>query len=187
MPATGNFDCQNLPPNPVNIKLSRITVNEIQIRLDWGTQPSDLDSHLSGPNPAGGRFHLFFINRANPPAPFVDLDTDDIDATGPETITIKRSPAMTGVFVAGDYHYWVHNFTATFDPASSFVGSGAAVSVSAADALGNLSQIGRFDVVNATGPEDDLWHVVDFTIDANGNVALNGVQSFQPGDQNTEL
>ena len=57
----------------------------------------------------------------------------------------------------------------------------------ASDALGNLSQIGRFDVVNATGPEDDLWHVVDLTIDANGNVVPLVVQTFQPGDQNAVL
>jgi hypothetical protein len=188
VPATGNFDCQNLPPNPVNIKLSRIAVMAFQIRLDWGTQPSDLDSHLSGPNPAGGRFHLFYANRGQPPVPFVELDLDDTTALGPETITIRRSPATAaGVFVAGDYHYWVHNYSAKYDPAATFVGSGAAVSVSAVDAQGNLSQIGRYEVVNATGTEDDLWHVVDLTIDANGNVALNVVQTFQPGDQNTVL
>ena len=160
-----------------------------QIRLDWSTQPSDLDAHLSGPNPAGGRFHL--RSSLLPPLPsvgFASLDVDDTTALGPETITIRRSPATAaGAFVAGDYHYWVHNYTATFDPASTFVGSGAAVSVSAEDAQGNLSQIGRYEVVNATGAEDDLWHVVDLTIDATGNVALNVVQTFRPGNEDIVL
>lgn len=175
VPATGNS-------NPVNIKLHRISILELQIRLDWGLQPSDLDSHLSGPDPAGGRFHCFFVTRA--PVPFVELDVDDITALGPETISIRRTPPnAAGVFVAGDYHYWVHNFTTT-----TFAGSNASVTVSAVDAQGNLSQIARFDVVNAAGdPADDLWHVVNLTIDANGNLVRNDVQTFQAGNSGTVL
>jgi hypothetical protein len=37
------------------------------------------------------------------------------------------------------------------------------------------------------GNEDDLWHVVDLTFDANGIVSVQVVQTFQPGDQNTVL
>jgi hypothetical protein len=119
---------------------------------------------------------------------FADLDLDDTTALGPETITIRRSPATAaGVFVAGDYRCWVHNYTGKFDPTSSFVGSGAAVSVTAVDAQGNLSQIGRYEVVNATGTSDDLWHVVNLAIDANGNVVPTVVQTFQPGDESTVL
>lgn len=182
VPATGSFDCQNLPPNPVNIKLSRIAVMAFQIRMDWGAQPSDLDSHLSGPIPAGGRFHLFYDNRTQPPVPFVELDQDDTTALGPETITIRRSPAnAAGVFVAGDYHYWVHNFSATFNVSATFIGSGAAVTISAVDPQGNLSQVGRYEVAHATGASDKMWHVVNFTIDANGNITANVVQTFKPG------
>jgi hypothetical protein len=192
VPATGNFDCQNPPSNPVDIKLSKLgsiaPIMAYQIRLDWGTQPSDLDAHLSGPNPAGGRFHLFYANRGQPPVAFAGLDLDDTTALGPETITIRRSPATAaGVFVAGDYHYWVHDYTATYDPTATFVGSDAAISVTAEDAQGNLSLIGYYEVINAMGNEDDLWHVVDLTFDANGIVSVQVVQTFQPGDQNTVL
>jgi hypothetical protein len=175
VPTTGNS-------NPVNIKLHRISVLEIQIRLDWGLQPSDLDAHLSGPDPAGGRFHCAWY--AMTPVPYVQLDTDDTTALGPEIITIRRTPpTAAGVFQAGDYHYWVHNYNRT-----TFAGSNATVTVSAADAQGNLSQIARYDVVNATGsPTDWLWHVVDLTIDASGNVVRNDVQTFQAGDSSTVL
>jgi uncharacterized protein YfaP (DUF2135 family) len=152
------------------------------IRLDWGTQPSDLDSHLSGPTPAGARFHCFFVTRT--PVPYVELDVDDVDAFGPETITIRRTPpSAAGSFVAGDYHYWVHNYTGT-----TFAGSGASVALSAVDAQGNLAQLASWNVANASGnPADDLWHVVNMTIDANGNVTRTDVQTFQAGDSNTVL
>jgi Carboxypeptidase regulatory-like domain len=166
----------------VIIKLTRVTAMEIQIRLDWGTQPSDLDSHLSGPDQAGGRFHCFFVDKT--PVPYVTLDVDDVTAFGPETITIRRAPpTAAGQFVAGDYHYWVHNYTTT-----TFAGSMASVSIAAADSLGALTQIAHYDVVAATGdPNDDLWHVVDFTLDVNGTVVRTDVQTFLAGNSATVL
>jgi uncharacterized protein YfaP (DUF2135 family) len=166
---------------PVVIELRRASVAEIQVRLDWGTQPSDLDSHLSGPDGAGGTFHCFFVNRT--PVAHAELDADDTTALGPETITIRRSPAGTGSFVAGDYHYWVHNYSG-----STFAGSNALIAVSSADAQGMLTSIATYSVVNATGaPADDLWHVVNLTIDANGNVTRADVQTLQAGDSSTVL
>jgi carboxypeptidase family protein len=67
VPTAGNFDCQSLPPNPINIPLQKSFITEIQIRLDWGAQPSDLDSHLSGPDPAGGR--VVHVSGDNPTIP----------------------------------------------------------------------------------------------------------------------
>ena len=79
--------------------------------------------------------------------------------------------------MAGDYHLWVHNFSGT-----TFDGSNAVLTVLTADPQGNVSQVGRFEVVNATGTlADDLWHVVNLTINANGNVVPNVVQTLQPG------
>lgn len=177
-PATGDSD-------PVEIKLRSIAILEFQIRLDWGTQPSDLDSHLSGPktpNPADGRFHCFFSTPT--PVPFVVLDVDDVTALGPETITIRRTPASAaGVFIAGEYRYWVHNFTGT-----TFDGSDATVSVSASNAQGNVSQIVRWDVLNATGARaDGLWYAGSLTIDADGTVVRSDIQTFQTGDSGTVL
>lgn len=106
-------------------------------------------------------------------------DLDDTTAFGPETITIRRSPPTTaGVFVAGVYRYWVHNFIG-----STFAGSSAVVTV-----LSNGTQLGRFEVLNATGtPSDDIWYVVDLTIAANGNVVLTVRQTVQQGDGTTVL
>lgn len=167
--------------NPVVIELKKITVMEILIRLDWGTQPSDLDSHLAGPDGAGGQFHCFFVNLT--PVPYVQLDLDDTSAFGPETVTIRRSPATTGTFVAGSYHYWVHNYSGT-----SFAGSNASVSISALDELGALSPIAQYNISGASGsPTDGLWHVVDIAIDATGNVVRTDIQTFKSGNSNTIL
>jgi hypothetical protein len=159
-------------------------VSQILARLDWGVQPPDLDAHLSGPDPGtGGRFHLYYNNRLNPPVNFVALDQDNTahgpnQPNTPETITI--SPQAGGVFVAGDYHLWVHNYTLSGPSVASFDGSNAVLTVLTGDAQGNVLQVGRYEVVNAVGTQaDDLWHVVDLTINANGNVVPNVVQTLQ--------
>jgi hypothetical protein len=167
---------------PVVIMLTPVTVVEIQVRLTWGPHPSDLDSHLSGPDQAGGRFHCFFQNMT--PVPYVALDQDVKTGCGPETITIARTPpGPGGQFVAGDYHYWVHDYTTT-----TFVGSLAMVLISTADSQGTLTTIAQYDVAAATGdPTLDLWHVVDFTLDVNGTVVRTDVQTFVAGNSATVL
>jgi uncharacterized protein YfaP (DUF2135 family) len=167
---------------PVVIELHRVRAMTIQIRLDWGAQPSDLDAHLSGPDGAGGRFHCFFVDRT--PVPHAGLDVDDTDAHGPETIEIRRLPATSaGTFVAGDYSYWVHDYSQT-----TFAGSLASVSISAVDAAGALTQLAHYDIVNATGsPADLLWHVVRLAVDADGGVVRSDVQTFLSGNSATVL
>lgn len=174
VPATGTS-------TPVVIKLHKVLVDEIQIRLDWGMSPSDLDSHLAGPDTVGGQFHCFFVDKT--PVPYVRLDADDVTSFGPETVTIQRNPATTGSFVAGDYHYWVHDYSQ-----GSFQGSSASVSVFSVDAQGMTTPIAHYDVITATGnPADLLWHVVDLSIDANGMVAHTDVQTLLAGDSSTIL
>jgi hypothetical protein len=162
----------------VIIKLTPIVATEIQITLTWGAQPSDLDSHLSGPNQAGDRFHCFFVDKT--PVPYVTLDLDVTTGFGPETIIIGQTPPATGgQFVAGDYHYWVNDYSGA---TTSFAGSLASVSLAVASNSG-LTQIAHYDVAAATGdPTSGLWHVVDFTLDVNGNVTRTDVQAFVAGN-----
>jgi hypothetical protein len=82
-----------------------------RIVLNWGANPRDLDSHITGPPPTGTtRFHIYYAsaNRsgstaANTSLPY--LDVDDTSGHGPETITILE-PAIR----AGLYRYSVHQF-----------------------------------------------------------------------------
>jgi hypothetical protein len=165
VPATG-------PSAPVDIKLEPIIYTPlykiITIVLTWGTQPDDLDSHLSGPDGQGGQFHLYYHDLT--PVDFVSLDHDVVTTQGPETVTVRRSPSASGAFVAGEYRYWVHNYSR-----STFAGSNAIVQVFRDGVL-----LGQFAAASATGvPADDYWHVVNLQIDANGTVTLDAVQTFQ--------
>jgi uncharacterized protein YfaP (DUF2135 family) len=161
----------------VIIKLTPVTTVAFQIRLTWGATPYDLDSHLSGPDQAGGRFHCYFDDMT--PVSYASLDQDVKTGYGPETITIQRIPAGAGgQFVAGDYHYWVHDYTGP-----TFIDSDASVAISAVDGQGALTLIASYDVTAAAGYQTnatpyDLWHVVDFTLDANGTITRTDVQTF---------
>jgi hypothetical protein len=73
-----------------------------RIVLSWGDQPSDLDSHLTGPDGNDGRFHVYFANRAF--GEVADLDRDDVTSFGPETITV--TPEADGM-----YRYSVFNYS----------------------------------------------------------------------------
>jgi hypothetical protein len=97
---------------------------DLRIKLTWGAAPADLDSHLTGPRAAGGRFHVYFADKgALDVDPFAALDVDDVTSFGPETITVTRQ-------VAGVYRYSVHDYTNRNSTASSALGaSGATVTV----------------------------------------------------------
>lgn len=73
------------------------SLDGMRIVLDWGKSPADLDSHLTYPGS-----DVFFMNRQGKDA---NLDVDDVDGYGPETITIeKKHPGEK-------YLYAVHNYT----------------------------------------------------------------------------
>jgi len=97
---------------------------DLRIKLTWGATPADLDSHLTGPQAAGGRFHVFWAAKgALEVDPFAALDVDDITSFGPETITVTRQ-------AAGVYRYSVHDYTNGGSASSTALGaSGAVVTV----------------------------------------------------------
>ncbi|MBI2568960.1 MAG: tetratricopeptide repeat protein [Candidatus Schekmanbacteria bacterium] len=72
-------------------------LDAMRIVLNWGATPADLDSHL-----AFAGEHVFFDRRAGSDA---ELDVDDVDSYGPETVTVqKKRPGVK-------YLYAVHNYT----------------------------------------------------------------------------
>jgi hypothetical protein len=73
------------------------SLDGLRVVLHWGANPRDLDSHLVYENQ-----HVFFSQRKGKDA---NLDVDDVDGYGPETITIEKKHTGTR------YVYAVHNFT----------------------------------------------------------------------------
>lgn len=68
----------------------------MRIVLSWGDQPSDLDSHLSYPNN-----HICYYHKTGDNA---NLDVDDTDSFGPETITIEeRIPNQKYIYAVHDF------------------------------------------------------------------------------------
>jgi hypothetical protein len=83
----------------------------VQIVLNWGSRPSqvkDADSHLRCGCAAGT--HVYFGNKTHEGDRDhrVDLDVDDMDWGGPETITLLEP-------VPGEHLYWVHNYSQNGD------------------------------------------------------------------------
>jgi hypothetical protein len=97
----------------VTVSLSRLLEatesggREVRIILNWGSRPDqvrDADSHLACPCGAGGG-HVYYQNRVHGAADHkVELDVDDTDWGGPETVTLTRPPP-------GTYLYWVHDYS----------------------------------------------------------------------------
>ncbi len=81
--------------------VAKINVDELKIVLEWGSSPSDLDSHLTGPTASGGRYHVYYSNKVSGNA---ELDRDDTDSYGPETITVTLDEE-------GVYRYSVHDYS----------------------------------------------------------------------------
>lgn len=149
------------------------------MQLDWGLVPRDIDLHCSGPDTAGGRFHCLFDDLSTPinemqPVPYVRLDVDDTNATGPERITVDQ---VAGAFVPGDYHCWVHNYSGE----DTFANSGASVTLLSVDATALPTQRGRWVAAAVVGAPDRLWNVMRFTIDALGQLTVTQVMTYQPG------
>lgn len=85
----------------------KLTQNQLRIVLSWGEKPKDLDSHLLGTTTDGKKGHLYFgrkqIVNANGDTEF-QLDVDDINSYGPETVTIYNPSD-------DDYQYYVYNYS----------------------------------------------------------------------------
>lgn len=69
----------------------------LRIVLNWGSRPEDLDSHIVYPNN-----HVYFERQRGKKS---NLDVDDTNSYGPETITIEEK------FDGQRYVYAVHDYT----------------------------------------------------------------------------
>jgi len=97
----------------VTVSLSRMleateaAARDVRIILNWGSrsdQVRDADSHLACACGASDRHVSYKSRRHESAGHVVELDVDDTDWGGPETITLT-SPA------SGSYVYWVHDYS----------------------------------------------------------------------------
>jgi uncharacterized protein YfaP (DUF2135 family) len=145
--------------------------SSVKIRLTWGANPRDLDSHLLGPNFANPAtsFHVYFSSKGSlTSSPYANLDVDDTSSFGPEVVTITR---MT----VGTYTYYVHHYS----------GSGTILS---SPARVELTLNGSTSVFVPPQPpagltigDDSRWTVFNLVVDAAGAVTVVPVNTYTAG------
>jgi predicted ribosomally synthesized peptide with SipW-like signal peptide len=123
--------------------------HQTRIVLTWGAEPSDLDSHITGPSADGGRFHVYYGDSYHDDgSQVVFLDIDDTSSYGPETITTTINHQITG-----EYRYSIHDYSNRNSTTSSVMGnSGAKVTVYKGNQL-----VDTYNVPNQPGT---LWKVL---------------------------
>lgn len=86
------------PVNNLTYALSPIMeqLDGLRVVLTWGSSPEDIDSHISYPGN-----HICYYHKTGAMA---NLDVDDTDSFGPETITIERKqPGQKYIYAVHDY------------------------------------------------------------------------------------
>ncbi|MBR1437141.1 MAG: carboxypeptidase regulatory-like domain-containing protein, partial [Synergistaceae bacterium] len=154
-----------------NLLLSPMASGDVyRVTLEWGANPRDIDSHLIGPMPNGGTFHVYFSDkRAEYNGQYVAvLDHDDTRGNGFETITFKMQPGDT-------FKYYVHWYAGD----GTWSGSNAVVNL-----YKGAEHLGSFNVpnVNQDGyTAGRYWRVFDITNGLEPVVRrFNNITSSQP-------
>ncbi len=153
------------PPMCQDLGVLSITPAVAQAVLVWGPEPSDLDSHMTGPS-ATGRFHTYYGARGSETAePYCALDTDDTTAFGPEVITLHRP--MSGVF-----RYAIHNYSG--QASHPIESSGARVVL----IVPGLGQILAFDPPASNAGNGNVWRVFDLHAEGNRIVSIVPINDY---------
>jgi adhesin/invasin len=148
----------------VNFALApTLSPGQVRIILTWGATPTDMDAHLWGPDGLGGLFHVYWDQEEFPDGsltPDAELDLDDIDGFGPETMTIN-------VLRAGRYCYAAYNYNQ--DPPRF-------------DAV--VARVIRDDGTTTTysapgGVDSALWTVVIFDVAVGGAVTITPINTIE--------
>jgi hypothetical protein len=142
-------------------------VGEYRVILTWGTSPSDLDSHVTGPDGSGGRFHVYYGSSS-----FGNtmLDLDDTSGSGPETITVHAATAAA----QGMYRYSVHNYS----DQSTAGAQGIATSPTRVQVYGPQGLLRTY--VAPAAASGNTWRVFDLTVQGTSGVLSDGCPSTLP-------
>lgn len=153
--------------SPASGQTGGLNAGQFRVILNWGQNPSDLDSHLTGPNTDTTRFHVYYSDKTS--GGLCKLDVDDTSSFGPETITCPATNT-SGSLRPGVYRYGVHHYSGS----STIGASGATVRL----------EFGNGTVYNYTPPatgwtgDDDFWTVFELTVFPNGTIGVAPVNAI---------
>lgn len=146
-----------------------LTSGQFRVILTWGQNPSDLDSHLTGPDTTDpNRWHVYYSNKSA--GDICGLDVDDQTSYGPETVTCPRTSSTGITLRPGIYRYSVHHYTGS----GTIGASGASVRL----------EFGNGTVYTYTPPESgftgskDVWTVFELTANTDGTVSVAPVNTI---------
>lgn len=154
--------------------LKVLPASEASVTLRWGTSAngngiaSDLDSHLLRfGSTNNNEYHIYYSNRN---ADTDNLDRDDTDYEGPETVTFTPKADK-------NYMYYVHNYT----------GGSTTIPQSYPNVILRINgQAYRYDLPVSSGNSGRYWHVFDVK---NGQVipcTINCIQDNAPTTLTTQ-
>lgn len=136
----------------------------VTVKLTWGENPRDLDSHLVTPSN-----HIYYGNRGNlTSSPYIQLDVDDTSGYGPEVISIFRFEEP------GTYTYSVYHFSGS----STITESPARVELN----LNGVVTI--FTPPAGQGASDRTWNIFELVVSASGNVTMNRLDTWTTSSPN---
>jgi hypothetical protein len=85
-----------------------MNIEQFRVVLTWDQQPEDLDAHFIKDN----SYHISYRNTRVLNDGSGQLDRDDMDGFGPETITVEQLNAESG------YVFFVKNYSAEINPSA---------------------------------------------------------------------
>ena len=148
----------------INETMSPVMVEgDYRIVLTWGRNPHDLDSHLVAETLSGETIHVYYSNK-NPYPYYANLDVDDTNGEGPETITITNFDGLKNI------RYAVHDYTNyRNDYSKQLSDSGAVVRLYKGEQL-----LRTFNVPN--GYDGTEWDV--FSLSPNGRIETLNTMTY---------
>ncbi len=133
-------------------------INYFRVVLDWDKKPNDLDAHFE----RKGAYHISYRNTRTLSDGRGQLDIDDTNGYGPETITVTR------VEQDGSYEYFVEDYSNRSDRKSSALSkSKAVVKVYGNGELLNVIKIPKKQKGN-------IWRV--FKVENGKVISINSVE-----------
>lgn len=123
----------------------QLDIKYVRVVLDWDAKPNDLDAHFVKNGNMG--YHISFRNMKVLSDGSGNLDRDDLDGFGPETITIKE------LSYESDYEFFVNDYSNNYNSSSNMLSqSKANVKV-----YGEGRLLNQFEVPQ--GQTGNNWHV----------------------------
>lgn len=174
------FNVANLTFNQRHVQEAKSPKN-IDISLNWGDQPRDLDLHLTGPDPGAiegfandkDRFHIYFAD-ANKKNDVAELDNGKFGNAKPEKLKIFV-PDKQQHLRAGLYRLIVHHFKGDGDLSQS----GATITIKIDNQREKIFEAPEQLPPAVRTPQMTAWIVCDFWVSEEGMVVISPIQKYQ--------